>query len=132
MLLVVSSPLFGSVVVGVRFGALKQLLCVGDHVLGANYAGRYLVAGRPPRRLNVARRRLGVPRRVAQEGLPAVGIVNLPADSCEIPRELCRGRYVVLVGSGCVPSKTLIAEEEKCLPGMFARDGSGPPKVAPN
>src|ERR1022692_697770 len=98
----------------------EQCLRVRHHVL-VNHGARYLVAGCSPRGLNVARRWLGVPCPVAQEGLPTVRIVDLPTDSREIPRQLCPGWYVVLVGSRCVPAKTLVAEEEECFP---ARDGN--------
>ena len=97
----------------------EQGLRVLDHIL-VNHCARYLVAGRSPGGLNIARRWLGVPCRIAHESLPAVGIVDLPADSREIPRQLRRGWNVVLVGSGCMPSEAFVAEEEKCFPLRFA------------
>ena len=47
----------------------------------------------------------------------------MPADSCKIPRQFGRGGYEVLVGSGGMPSKAFVAEEEKCLLLMLSGDG---------
>src|SRR5258708_22407675 len=125
-------PIIGVRGSGGEVRSREQRLCVRDHVL-VDHARRNFVARRAnPWVLNVARRRLGVSRRVTQKrrrgrrgrGIKdrAIRVVDLPCNSSEIAGELRRRGYQVLIRGGGMLPIAFIAQEEKCLPWMLTRN----------